>query len=73
MDYQLLTDKDKNDLLRQRVLQLEAEHYKLELLIVECTDPDKSAELVAQQSRLEAAIAVHTREPAVEVAGSDIT
>lgn len=59
MDYQFLTDKDKQDLVTQRVLSLEADHYKLELLIQESTDLERTTKLIEQQEVLRAAIDVH--------------
>lgn len=70
MEYQFLTDSDKQELVRQRILALEADHYKLELLIQECADPDRCAKLIEQQGVLSAAIDVHLDEHAAATAAS---
>lgn len=62
MDYAYLTDNDRETLRRQRILQLESDHYRLELLIAETSDAGRCAELTAQQAVLEQAVAVHSGE-----------
>ena len=62
MDYAYLTDNDRETLRRQRILQLESDHYRLELLIAETSDPGRCAELVSQQAVLQQAITVHCGE-----------
>jgi hypothetical protein len=64
MDYALLTDADREHLRQQRILQLESDHYRIELVLRETTDPDRCAALVGQQSVLEQAIAAHDDEQA---------
>jgi hypothetical protein len=59
MEYTQLTDSDKQSLINQRILSLEADHYKLELLIQESTDPERSAQLIEQQATLRSALDVH--------------
>jgi len=70
MDYTVLTEKDKEALRQQRIGQLEADHYRLELVLLETTDNDRCAQLLTQQAALEAAIAVHTGVPAAQEAAA---
>lgn len=63
MDYVYLTDNDRESLRRQRILQLESDHYRLGLLIAETSDSGRRAELEAQRSVLEQAITVHDEVP----------
>ena len=60
MDYTILTNGDKESLRQQRIGQLEADHYRLELVLLEAEDDDRCAQLLTQQAAIEAAIAVHT-------------
>jgi hypothetical protein len=62
MDYRYLTDADRESLRRSRILQLEGDHYRLELVIAETSDPDRRAQLIDQQVAIKAAIAAHAGE-----------
>lgn len=64
MDYLYLSDKDRTNLREQRILALEADHYRLELLIQECLDADATAKLIAQQAKIMEAINAHLGENA---------
>lgn len=62
--YQLLDGTGMAEVARERVLELEREHYRLRLLLGEVTErPDAQAALVGQLTEIERRHAVHT-EPA---------
>lgn len=50
MIYQLLTDEGRLELRRQRVLELEADHYR-QLLIVEETNGEQGTEMLDEIAR----------------------
>jgi hypothetical protein len=53
MEYVELNEADRTTLDRQRVLQLEGDHYRLEILIREETSEEKVAQLLEQQAEIE--------------------
>lgn len=59
MNYHELAPGDYANLRRQRLLALEADHYKLALLIEESNDDDEIAQLHTRQGEIERRIAAH--------------
>lgn len=63
MDYCELTTDDFTKLRRERVISLEAAHYRLQLLISEAVDGGEVANLLAQQADYERRLAVYHGQP----------
>lgn len=68
MEYTVLTDAQRATIKRDRILQLEGEHYHVELLLQEATAEDLAG-LVAKQTELARRIEIHlTPELTPEIA-----
>lgn len=61
VDYRELTESDKVELRRKRILSLEADHYRL-ILVAREFDEGGSDGIAEQLSELERRIAIHTIE-----------
>jgi hypothetical protein len=61
MSYTLLVEDQRDQLKRERVLALEADYYRLVLLLDEETDPDEAVRIGTRLADLERRIAVHLR------------
>lgn len=59
MDYYELTPVNFADLRRQRLLALEADHYKLTLLLDESSDEAEIEQLCNRQNEIERRITAH--------------
>lgn len=64
MDYSLLTSDIFTQLRTQRMLDLEAEHFRAELRRRESVDPAETDALVAQQTEIERRYSVHVASAA---------
>ena len=60
MEYTQLTSTDFAGLRRERIVALEAEHYRLGLLIDELSNGDARAQLLDQQADIERRVGVHS-------------
>ncbi|HZE00669.1 MAG TPA: hypothetical protein VE155_02715 [Pseudonocardiaceae bacterium] len=64
MKYTLLTPEIFDQLHTQRIIDLEADHYRVELRRLEAVDSGEIAGLEAQQAEIERRIRVHQDVPA---------
>ena len=76
MEYTMLTGGDFEGLRRERIASLEAEHYRLGLLLLETTSADAAGEILARQADYERRITLHApapKEAAEELAAVEST
>jgi len=59
MDYLFLTRNDFTGLRRERVTSLEAEHYRLSLMVDEAVDEQELTRIAAQRAEIERRLTVH--------------
>lgn len=77
MQYRLLTTEQLLSLTKQRVAQLEADHYTNALILREVTSPEEAAPIMERQEEIERRITIHLADqtPGQEVvsdgAGAD--
>lgn len=69
MTYHELSEQQRVMLTRERVLELEGQHYRNALRRAECVDITEHERLVAEQHELERRIGVHLAPP--DEAGPD--
>lgn len=63
-NYQTLTTADSVELARQRVHELEAEHFRMRLRLAEASSTQEQTDIAAMITDLERRIAIHTEAPA---------
>lgn len=66
MQYSILTSGDFEQLTRERIANLEAEHFSIGLLLDETTAEDETSRLRDKLLELERRISVHTATPGEE-------
>jgi hypothetical protein len=71
VEYTVLNAADKSTLVQQRVLQLESDHYKLELLIQEEVSEEEAARMLGQQAEIARRLELYCGAPMTPESTSD--